>query len=174
MGDSRNAGPGEDVHLDVTHRPEYEIALLAQELKPVLPALGVTRLLFRHTYLRVTIKVGSAENVIYLDGVPRGGFLSVEVGRGPYYNFGGEKILWSSGHSEKHAAAALRLLGLALAFPIRRFPYLVATSNSNSASRWLLLHSGVRLPASRRVKLACDPRYAGWLCPAPRLSVAAT
>lgn len=153
-------------------RPEYEIGLLAQELKPALPAIGVTRLLFRHTYLRVAVRADGKENATYLDGVPRGGFLNIEVGRTPYYNFGGEEILWSSGHSEKHAAAALRLLGVAQAFPIRRFPYLVATSNSNSASRWLLLHSGLRLPVSMRVKLACDPRYPGWLCPAPRLSVA--
>ena len=154
----------------MTHSPEYEIALLAQELKPTLPAIGATRLFFRHTYLRIIVKAGSSENVTYLDGVPRDGFLNVEVGRVPYYNFGGEKILWSDGHSERHTAAALRLLALAVAFPKRRFPYLVATSNSNSASRWLLLHAGLRLPASKRVKLACDPRYAGWLCPAPRLA----
>jgi hypothetical protein len=151
------------VNIDVHHGQQYEIALLAQELRPWLPWAGATRLYFRHTYLRVSIAAGGAVRVRYIDGVPQEGFLAVRIGTSPYYNFGGECTLWRSGLSEDHAAAARALLAAASNFPERRFRYLLAASNSNSATRCLLRRSGLRLPRGQRIRLACDPRYAGWL-----------
>jgi hypothetical protein len=143
-------------------RPCFEIALLEQDLKPALPWLGVRRLPFRHTYLRVTIVVGSAAHVVYIDGAPRSGFLAIRLGASPYYSFGGERELWTSGLSHENAPAALRLLGLATTFPARRYRYLLAANNSNSAVLSLLRRSGLRLPRRKRFQLAWDPRYPGW------------
>lgn len=145
------------------HRHSYEIALLAQEIRPALPWIGVRRTYFRHTYLRVRIRLAGAVSTTYIDGVPRAGFLTVRLGNSPYYDFGCERVVWSSGCSEEHAGAALSLLGAALMFPARRHRYLLATKNSNTATRWLLQRSGLALPPRHRAKLACDPRYLGWL-----------
>lgn len=145
------------------HRPKFEIALLAQEIRPALPWIGVRRIYFRHTYLRVSISIGGATNVTYIDGVPCDGYLTLRLGGAPYYQFGDEKIMWSSGLSEEHAPEALAVLAAAMSFPARRYRYLLAVKNSNSAARWLLRRAGLRLPRRRAVKLACDPRYPGWV-----------
>jgi MYXO-CTERM domain-containing protein len=147
----------------VHSRPKFEIALLAQEIRPALPWIGVRRMYFRHTYLRVTISIGGATKATYIDGAPSNGYLTLRLGSAPYYQFGGERVIWSSGESQEHAPAALALLGAAMAFPARRRRYLLAVNNSNSVARWLLRTAGLRLPRGHAVKLACDPRYPGWL-----------
>ncbi len=151
----------------VDHRPKFEIALLAQEIRPALPWIGVRPIYFRHAYLRVTITIAGATTVTYIDGVPCAGYLALRLGRAPYYQFGGEQVIWSSGESQEHAPAALAVLGAAMAFPARRYRYLLAVKNSNSAARWLLRRAGLRLPRRHAVRLACDPRYPGWLIGIP-------